>query len=59
MTTLLPQALEYAEADESFFGESYASETDHSHSSEEDMNPNYMISPPLKDKNVVKQLIIT
>jgi hypothetical protein len=42
MNTLLPVAQEYAEADESFFGESYASETDHGDSESEQRDaPNY------------------
>lgn len=32
MQTLLPQALDYGDVDESFFGESYASETEHGQS---------------------------
>lgn len=42
MTSVLPVAPEYAEADESFFGESYASETDHGDSDSEQKDaPNY------------------
>jgi hypothetical protein len=36
MSELLPQAPEYADADESFFGESYNSETDHESEEEHD-----------------------
>jgi hypothetical protein len=42
MPTILPVATEYNEADESFFGESYASETDHGDSEgDKSETPNY------------------
>jgi hypothetical protein len=48
MPNLLPAAQEYAEADESFFGESYASETDHGDSeNEQQESPNYLFGGTL------------